>query len=92
MATLLIQSTFTQHINFNLNTNIKANNLGNISLLHTNICSLQGNFDKLDVILDKLKIEFDVVTLTETWLDKDNVTYTRFIMGLSEIQGSTRFE
>ena len=60
----------------NLNTNIKVSNLDNLSLLHTNICSLQSSFDKLEVILHKLIIELDIVAITETWLDRDNVTFT----------------
>ena len=62
---------------YKLNTNIKSNNLGKLSLLHTNICSLQGGFSKLEeVLLDNLEHELDIVALTETWHDKDNVTFT----------------
>ena len=36
---------YITHEFHNLDTNIKASNLDNLSLLHTNICSLQGNID-----------------------------------------------
>jgi hypothetical protein len=39
----------------------------NISILHSNICSLRGNFDKLEQLIINLDHEFDVIALTETW-------------------------
>ena len=44
----------------------KTNNT-NFSVLHTNICSLQGNFDNLEQLLNKIECEFDIIALTETW-------------------------
>ena len=37
-----------------------------LKIFHTNICSLQGNFDKLDSFLDNLLFYFDVISLSET--------------------------
>ena len=39
----------------------------NFSIFHTNICSLQGNFDNLENLLNDLNHGFDVISLTETW-------------------------
>ena len=44
-------------------------------MLHTNICSLQNTFYKLEVFLNNLKYEFDIVTLTETRHEENNVTF-----------------
>ena len=41
-----------------------------LKIFHTNICSLQGNFDKLDSFLDNLLFSFDVISLSETWNSK----------------------
>ena len=39
----------------------------NFSLLHTNICSLQGNFEKLENMIANLGHKFSVIALSETW-------------------------
>ena len=56
----------------------KTNNT-NFSVLHTNICSLQGNFDNLEQLLNNLEYEFDIIALTETWHTEGN---QNFIPGL----------
>ena len=38
-----------------------------VSLFHTNICSLQANFDNLELLLHDLDHNFDIIALTETW-------------------------
>ena len=45
------------------------------SLLHTNICSLQGNFEKLEMLLRDLEYQFDVIALTETWNNDNNPSF-----------------
>ena len=55
----------------------KTNNT-NFSVLHTNICSLQGNFNNLEQ-LNNLEYEFDIIGLTETWHTEGN---QNFISGL----------
>ena len=56
----------------------KTNNT-NFSVLHTNICSLQGNFNNLEQLLNNLEYEFDIIALTETWHTEGN---QNFIPGL----------
>ena len=47
-----------------LSNNAKSNNF---SIFHSNICSLQGNFDSLQILLNDLNHEFDITSLSETW-------------------------
>ena len=56
----------------------KTNNT-NFSVLHTNICSLQGNFDNFEQLLNNLEYEIDIIALTETWHTEGN---QNFIPGL----------
>ena len=37
------------------------------SLLHTNISSLAGNFEKLECLINDLDYRFDIIACTETW-------------------------
>ena len=37
------------------------------SIFHSNICSLQGNFEKLELLLTNLDYHFNIIALTETW-------------------------
>ena len=47
------------------------NNLQNsFSILHSNICSLQCNFNKLEILLESMPLKFDIISLTETWNPK----------------------
>ena len=39
----------------------------NFSIFHSNISSLQGNFDKLELLLSQLNFKFDIISVTETW-------------------------
>ena len=39
----------------------------NFSIFHTNVSSLQGNFEKLELLLHQLNFNFDIISLTETW-------------------------
>ena len=47
------------------------NNHSSLSLLHTNISSLQGNFEKLEYLLADVDCNFDIIALTETWNPED---------------------
>lgn len=38
-----------------------------LSLFHTNIRSINKNFNELQVFLEKIDVAFDVIALTETW-------------------------
>ena len=42
-------------------------NSSHFSIFHTNICSLQSNFENLETLIHDLDINFDVITLSETW-------------------------
>ena len=61
------------------NKNSNKTNSTNFSVLHTNICSLQGNFDNLEQLLNSLECEFDIIAVTETWHTERN---QNFIPGL----------
>ena len=63
-----------------LNKNINSSKNDKFSLLHTNICSLQGNFDKLKMLLGDLEYQFDVITLTETWQNDNNLSFVAGIL------------
>ena len=43
-----------------------------ISIIHINCRSLYANFEKLKILLDNLEFVFDVIALTETWINEDN--------------------
>ena len=45
--------------------------MNGISIIHFNCRSLTANFDKLQNSLNELKHKFDVVAVSETWLDSD---------------------
>ena len=45
-----------------------------LSLFHANIRSLPAKFSSLDLYLSSLNLKFDVIALTETWLNKHNQT------------------
>ena len=44
-----------------------------ISIIHTNISSLQANFDKLHSLLSRMPITFDIISLTEVWKSIDKI-------------------
>ena len=59
---------------------MKSVNPENFSLLHTNICFLQGNIDKVQSLTDHLDYEFDVIALTKTWHTNNNTNLTTGIL------------
>ena len=38
-----------------------------LSILYTNICSLEGNAEKLETLISNLEFNFDVIAVSETW-------------------------
>ena len=49
---------------------------------------MQGNFDKLETLLDNLERQFDVIALTQTWQTKENVNFTPGILsGYQKYEG-----
>ena len=63
-------SYYTTHDLHKLSNNLKDRN--HFSIFHSNICSLQGNFEKLELLLNDIELEFDIVALTETWNPVDS--------------------
>ena len=53
----------------------KKTNEKNKSFNIEHICSLQGNFDKLQLLSDNLDYKFDVVAITETWHRESSVQF-----------------
>ena len=49
-----------------------SNPFKSLSLLHLNICSLQRNFDKFHILLNKLNINMDIIAITVSRI-KENV-------------------
>ena len=41
-----------------------------LSFFHLNVKSIPKHFDELDMYINSLKLEFTMIALTETWLDK----------------------
>ena len=67
-------NTIDQKSNFNYYHNHQFHKLVNkipenktSSLLHTNICSLQGNFENLQNLISNLVHKFSVIPVSETW-------------------------
>ena len=46
----------------------KSSNYKNsFNILHSNICSLQANFENLCLLLARTNLKFDIISLSETW-------------------------
>ena len=48
-------------------------NVNQFSIFHLNIRSLRKNFEKLKILIGVTKIHFDVIVLSETWLDDNDI-------------------
>ena len=66
---------YLNHKFHKLNNNINSGKNDKFSLLHTNRCSLQDNFEKLQMLLSDLEYQFDVIALTETWHNDKNPSF-----------------
>lgn len=53
----------------NVYTNIMNNN--NLSIFTMNVRSIRLHFDELMLLLNTNSLNFDIIVLTETWLDYD---------------------
>ena len=58
-----------------------------LKIFHTNICSLQGNFDELDSFLDNLLFSFDIISLSETWNSKSKT----YLFDAGDIHGYQKY-
>ena len=82
-------SYFLSHEFHKVSKKLKTPNYENFSLLHSNICSVQGNFDKLESLIDHLDYKFDVVALSETWETKGNASFTAGnLPGYQKVEGT----
>ena len=52
------------------------NSKKSLSLIHTNICSLTANIDKLEDLLHDLDFTFDIIALSETWHSDKNQNFS----------------
>ena len=75
------------------NKNCSKTNSTSFSVLHTNICSLQGNFDNLEQLFNNLECELDIIALTETCHTDGNQHFIPSILigyqNYEDISGST---
>ena len=67
------------------------NGKNNFGLLHTNICSLQHNFDNLQHLINHLDYRFGVIALSETWnpLSKCHVFNAGNLDGYQKFTGTS---
>ena len=60
-----------------------------LSLLHTNVCSLQANISQLEDLLHDLEFSFDVIALSETWHPENTQNFTpKCLEGYLEYYGT----
>ena len=59
------------------------------SLLHTNIQSLNHNFEQLEILINSLEYQFDIIALSEVWCPDDKLTFNPGILqGYLSYQGT----
>ena len=56
-----------------LNSLFSNNIYNDIKIFHINIRSYYKNFDSLLILLERLKIKFDIIVLSECWTDEDKL-------------------
>ena len=44
--------------------------------MHTNVCSLNKNFENLEILISSLEHKFDIIALSETWITNNNESST----------------
>ena len=69
----LLTSKYLSADEFNIECKNTSEEHRNISLLHLNVRSLKKNFSSLQYYLQTLDLSFDIIGLTETWLNHDSV-------------------
>ena len=77
---------YTTHEFHKLNANISSRG-ADFSLFYSNICSLNGNKEKLQDLINNLDNQFDVIALTETWHTKNNIYFDS-----GQIEGYHKYE
>ena len=71
---ILLNADFGYYDIHEFHKKIKLIPENNFSLFHTNIQSLNCNFDKLEYLLYSLDFNFDLIFLTETWNPKSKTS------------------
>ena len=64
----LLQPNFKYYQNHDLHKlskGLKGNKI--FSLLHTNVCSLRGNFESMQNLINNLDHSFSVISVSEAW-------------------------
>ena len=70
---LSIQPDFNYHQTHDFHKfAMKIDKRNSFSVLHTNICSLSGNLENLELLLRNLDHAFDVIGVSETWTSENN--------------------
>ena len=79
---VLLHPVLNHHITTmkNLATVINAKQF---SIIHINCRSLRANFFEIKNLLESLHNSFDVIVLSETWLN-DNISFRRFSLYFSK--------
>ena len=67
---LTIDSKYYTSDEFNLNH--KSIFQHGLNVININVRSLKKNFDKLSLLLTSFSIYFDIISVTESWLNVDN--------------------
>ena len=67
---ILIERIFIYFIYYNTNTNIS--HVAEISIINFNIRSIKKNFEKFTNLICSSNTSFDVITLTESWMDDNS--------------------
>ena len=66
----MIDSKYETEEEFNLkHATFTETKLGNVSILHLNCRSLRANFSKICDLLQNMDQKFDVIAMSETWLN-----------------------
>ena len=83
---------FNYYSTSELNNLVMSKNMNkSLSLIHTNIESLQAKEDRLKLLLTSIELKFDIIALTETWNheNKKNMFIPPIIEGYLPYEGTT---
>ena len=68
----LTDSKYFSSSEFNMEIYKSSNNINQLSMLHCNIRSSNKNANYLSIELGKLDHDFNIIALSETWLNANN--------------------
>ena len=52
---------------------LNVNKQKDFSVFHTNVCSLQGDFEKLQTLITNLEFKFSVIAISKTWTSESKI-------------------